>query len=178
MVSYAQNMKKDSLYLSRKFDEQLVRWFAQDRKLPLLVKGARQVGKTESIRHFAVGRYDSLVEINFVERPEFKAIVRDGYSETAIVRNITQIDPSLRFVEGRTLLFFDELQEFPEIATAFKFLAQGGRYDVIASGSLLGVQYKRRTTRRWRWTSSCGRGTVSSRSRSRARMRAGSRCGR
>ena len=136
-------MKKDSLYLSRKFDEQLVRWFAQDRKLPLLVKGARQVGKTESIRHFAVGRYDSLVEINFVERPEFKAIVRDGYSETAIVRNITQIDPSLRFVEGRTLLFFDELQEFPEIATAFKFLAQGGRYDVIASGSLLGVQYKR-----------------------------------
>jgi uncharacterized protein len=136
-------MKKDSLYLSRKFDKQLVRWFAQDRKLPLLVKGARQVGKTESIRHFAVGRYDSLVEINFVERPEFKAIVRDGYSETAIVRNITQIDPSLRFVEGRTLLFFDELQEFPEIATAFKFLAQGGRYDVIASGSLLGVQYKR-----------------------------------
>ena len=136
-------MKKDSLYLSRKFDELLLRWFAQDRKLPLLVKGARQVGKTESIRHFAVGRYDSLVEINFVERPEFKAIVRDGYSETAIIRNITQIDPSLRFVEGRTLLFFDELQEFPEIATAFKFLAQGGHYDVIASGSLLGVQYKR-----------------------------------
>ena len=136
-------MKKSSLYLSRKFDELLLRWFAQDQKLPLLVKGARQVGKTESIRHFAVGRYDSFIEINFVERPEFKAIVRDGYSETAIIRNITQIDPSLRFVEGRTLLFFDELQEFPEIATAFKFLAQGGHYDVIASGSLLGVQYKR-----------------------------------
>ena len=136
-------MKKESLYLSRTFDSHLEHWFAQEPRSPLLVKGARQVGKTESIRHFAAKRYASLVEINFVERPEFKAIVRDGYSEKAIVRNITQIDPTLRFLDGQTLLVFDEIQEFPEIATAFKFFAQAGRYDVIASGSLLGVQYKR-----------------------------------
>lgn len=137
------NTRKPSLYLSRKFDGLLAHWFEQKRKFPLIIKGARQVGKTECVRHFASSRYDSFVEINFVERPEFKAIVRDGYSEASIIRNITQIDPSLKFPEGGTLLFFDELQEFPEIATTFKFFAQGGHYDVIASGSLLGVHYKR-----------------------------------
>lgn len=109
----------------------------------MIIKGARQVGKTECVRHFAEGRYESFIEINFVERPQFKAIVRDGYSVESIVSNITQIDSSIRFVKGSTLLFFDELQEFPEIATALKFFAQEGSYDVILSGSLLGVHYHR-----------------------------------
>ena len=74
------NFKKPELYLKRKFDDFLVRWKDNPRHLPLIVKGARQVGKTECIRHFAEGRYESFVEINFVERPQFKAIVRDGYS--------------------------------------------------------------------------------------------------
>ena len=136
-------VKKPELYLNRKFDRFLVDWKANPRHLPLIIKGARQVGKTECVRHFAEGRYESFIEINFVERPQFKAIVRDGYSVESIVSNITQIDSSIRFVPGSTLLFFDELQEFPEIATALKFFAQDGRYDLILSGSLLGVHYHR-----------------------------------
>lgn len=137
------NFKKPELYLRRKFDDFLENWKSDRRRLPLIVKGARQVGKTECIRHFAERHYESFVEINFVERPQFKAIVRDGHSVDSIVANITQIDSTIRFVKGRTLLFFDELQEFPEIATVLKFFAQDGNYDVILSGSLLGVHYHR-----------------------------------
>lgn len=137
------NLKNPKLYLKRKLDAFLVEWKENQRHLPLIIKGARQVGKTECVRHFAKGRYESYIEINFVERPQFKAIVRDGYSVESIVSNMTQIDSSIRFVPGSTLLFFDELQEFPEIATALKFFAQDGRYDVILSGSLLGVHYHR-----------------------------------
>lgn len=137
------NDRKPEIYLKRKFDDTLLEWKANPRRLPLIIKGARQVGKTECVRHFAEGRYESFIEINFVEKPKFKAIVRDGYSVEAIVGNITQIDPSIGFVKGSTLLFFDELQEFPEIATALKFFAQDGNYDVILSGSLLGVHYHR-----------------------------------
>ena len=136
-------LKKPAIYLKRKIDQFLVGWKSNPRRLPLIIKGARQVGKTECVRHFATGRYKSFIEINFVERPQFKAIVRDGYSVDSIVANITQIDSSIRFVKGSTLLFFDELQEFPEIATALKFFAQEGSYDVILSGSLLGVHYHR-----------------------------------
>lgn len=137
------NCKSPKLYLKRRFDRFLVDWKANPQHLPLIIKGARQVGKTECVRHFAEGRYKSFIEINFVERPQFKAIVRDGFSVESVVANMTQIDSSIRFVKGSTLLFFDELQEFPEIATALKFFAQDGNYDVILSGSLLGVHYHR-----------------------------------
>ena len=135
--------KRPLLYLRRKFDALLQRWKAREDRLPLIIKGARQVGKTETVRHFADAAYPNFIEINFVERPEFKEIVRDGFSVDALVRNISIIDPKLRFTPGNTLLFFDELQEFPEIATTLKFFAQDGRFDVICSGSLLGIQVKR-----------------------------------
>ena len=131
------------LYLRRKFDEFLRRWKVREDRLPLMLKGARQVGKTATVRHFAEMAYANYVEINFVERPEFKEIIRDGFSVESLIRNISMIDPRLRFTPGRTLLFFDELQEFPEIATSLKFFAQDGRFDVICSGSLLGIQVKR-----------------------------------
>ena len=111
--------------------------------MPLIITGARQVGKTETVRHFAETGYDSLVEINFMERPEFKSIVRDGFSAASLLKNISAVDPSIKLIPNSTLLFFDELQELPEIATGFKFLAQDGRFDVIASGSMLGIQVKR-----------------------------------
>ena len=135
--------KKPVLYLRREFDEFLQRWRAREDRLPLVLKGARQVGKTETVRHFAETAYANFVEINFVERPEFKEIIRDGFSVDALTRNISMIDPRLRFAPGNTLLFFDELQEFPEIATSLKFFAQDGRFDVICSGSLLGIQVRR-----------------------------------
>ena len=131
------------LYLRRKFDAFLLEWKAREEHLPLIVKGARQVGKTETVRRFARQEYTDFIEINFVERPEFKEIVRDGFSVDSIIRNISIIDPNLHFTPNETLLFFDELQEFPEIATSLKFFAQDGRFDVVCSGSLLGLQVKR-----------------------------------
>ena len=134
--------KKPVLYLRRKFDAFLHDWRARADRLPLILKGARQVGKTETVRHFAESCYANYIEINFVERPEFKEIIRDGYSVDRLIRNISVIDPAFQFTPHETLLFFDELQEFPEIATSLKFFAQDGRFDVICSGSLLGIQVK------------------------------------
>ncbi len=131
------------MYLKRKIDLFLAEWKANADRSPLLVKGARQVGKTESIRRFANRNYKSVVAINFVEEPKYKTIIEDGYSVQSIVRNISRIDPSKRFIEGETLLFFDEIQEFPEIATALKFIKTDGRFDCICSGSLLGIHYQR-----------------------------------
>ena len=130
-------------YLVRSFDSVLATWKERKDRLPLIVKGARQVGKTECIRQFARPRYESFVEVNFVEKPDFKGVVQDGFSAEAIRRNLTRLDPSVRLPAGRTLLFFDEIQDAPEVATALKFLAQDGRADVICSGSLLGIHYKR-----------------------------------
>lgn len=129
-------------YLARKIDSFLEGWGSDPSHLPLVVKGARQVGKTESIRHYASAHYGSVIEINFVEQPRYQHICDDGFDTASIVRNISLIDPSLRFAEGDTLLFFDELQEYPEIATSLKFFKQDGRFDVICSGSMLGINYK------------------------------------
>ena len=130
-------------YLRRKMDDRLLGWKRDKRRLPLVVKGARQVGKTESIRAFAAANYERFVEINFAEDPRFREVVQDGYATRDVLRNLTRIEPELRLEPGRTLLFFDEIQEFPDIASTLKFFAQDGRFDVICSGSLLGVHYKR-----------------------------------
>lgn len=129
-------------YLKRKIDAYLEAWRLDADRLPLIVKGPRQVGKTESIERFAREHYAHVIEINFVEEPKYRAIVADGYGVDDIVRNITLIDPSKRFAPGKTLVFFDEIQEFPDIATSLKFFKRDGRFDVICSGSMLGISYK------------------------------------
>ncbi|MBP5544303.1 MAG: ATP-binding protein [Kiritimatiellae bacterium] len=130
-------------YLSRKIDEALATWHRGSDKLPILLNGARQVGKTESIRHFAARNYENFIEVNFVKQPQFKNILLDGYSADAIVKRMSLLDPSLQFQPGKTLLFFDEIQDFPDMATSLKFFHEDGRFDVILSGSLLGIHYKR-----------------------------------
>ena len=130
------------LYLKRKIDDFLIQWKADPDRKPLIVKGPRQVGKTESIKQFAVN-YQSVIYINFVEEPKYKLITADGYKTDDIIKNISRIDPSKRFIEGETLIFFDELQEFPDISTALKFFKIDGRFDVICSGSMLGINYKK-----------------------------------
>lgn len=131
------------MYLRRKIDAYLAEWKNNAQRKPLVVKGCRQVGKTESILHFARENYESVVEINFVRDEKYKKIIVDGYDVDSIIKNISRIDPTKRFVPQKTLLFFDEITEFPEIATALKFFRIDGRYDVICSGSMLGVNYKR-----------------------------------
>jgi len=131
------------MYLKRKIDSFLSNWKADQNRLPLIVRGARQVGKTEAIRHFAAENYASVVEINFVEQPQYKGIIADGFKTDDIIRLISRLNPSFRFSAGETLIFFDEIQAFPEIATSLKFFKIDGRFDVICSGSLLGIQHKR-----------------------------------
>ena len=131
------------LYLKRKIDAFLAEWKANPDRKPLIVKGPRQVGKTESIKRFGEMNYQSVITINFVEEPKYKMITADGYKADDIIKNISRMDPSKRFIEGETLIFFDELQEFPEIATALKFFKIDGRFDVICSGSMLGINYRK-----------------------------------
>ena len=134
----------ETIYLKRKIDDFLLKWKADNDRKPLIVKGCRQIGKTESIRHFAkVAGYDSFIEINFVKEAKYKKIIVDGYTASAIIKNISLLDPSKRFIDGKTLIFFDEITEFPDIATSLKFFKEDGRFDVICSGSMLGVNYKK-----------------------------------
>jgi predicted AAA+ superfamily ATPase len=131
------------MYLRRKIDAYLSEWKNDVNKKPLIVKGCRQIGKTESILHFADNNYESVVEINFVRDEKYKKIIADGYDVDSIIKNISRIDPTKKFIPQKTLMFFDEITEFPEIATSLKFFRIDGRFDVICSGSMLGVNYKR-----------------------------------
>ncbi len=129
--------------LKRKIENILLEWKNRDDKKPLIVKGARQVGKTESIRLFANQNYAHYVEINFALQKKFHSIFDDGYEVDTIIRNISFIEPSLQFVPGKTLIFFDELQDLPDCATSLKSFKMDGRYDVICSGSMMGINYKK-----------------------------------
>lgn len=128
--------------LKRKIDSYLLNWKSNLERKPLVVKGARQVGKTESIRAFGKANYKSVIEINFVLQKKFRAIFDDGYEVDTIVRNISLLEPSWKFIPHETLLFFDELQKCPDCATSLKSFCEDGRYDVICSGSLMGIYYE------------------------------------
>jgi len=131
------------MYLKRKVDAFLAEWKADPERKPLIIKGSRQIGKTESVLHFASANYESIIEINFVRDEKYKGILADGYDASSIVKNISLLDPSRKFLPGKTLLFFDEITAFPELATALKFFCIDGRFDVICSGSMLGVNYRK-----------------------------------
>lgn len=109
------------MYLKRKVDAFLEEWKADKNRKPLIVKGSRQIGKTESILHFAADHYENVIEINFVRDEKYKGIIADGYEAADIIKNISLIDPTKKFVPEKTLIFFDEITEFPEIATSLKF---------------------------------------------------------
>lgn len=129
--------------LKRKIEKVFQEWKNRTDRKPLIVRGARQIGKTESIRMFGRQNYGNVVEINFALQKKFRSIFDDGYDVESITKNITFIDPSLQFVPGKTLIFFDELQDLPECATSLKSFCMDGRYDVICSGSMMGISYNR-----------------------------------
>jgi hypothetical protein len=131
------------MYLKRKVDQFLIEWKYSKEKKPLVIKGPRQVGKTESILKFAEENYRNIIYINFIEEPIYKAILENGPNVQEIIKNITLIDPYKRIVDHETVLIFDEIQDFIDISSALKFFKLDGRYDVICSGSLLGINYSR-----------------------------------
>lgn len=130
------------MYLRRKIDNFLNEWKSSPDKKPLIVKGARQIGKTASIEKFAES-YENFIEINFAIEQKYKNICEDGYDVQSIIKNISRIDPSKKFLENKTLILFDEIQDYPEIATSLKAFCIDKRFDVICSGSMLGINYKK-----------------------------------
>lgn len=131
------------MYLKRKIDSFLINWKKDFDHSPLIIKGARQIGKTESIMHFAKNNYKNVIYINFVFDKKFWNILNDGYDVNNIIKNITLIDPKLIFEPNNTIIIFDEIQELPDIATSLKSFKLDGRYDVICSGSMLGINYNK-----------------------------------
>ncbi len=127
--------------LKRKMYDVLLAWKKEGKKECLLVKGARQVGKTYLIREFAKNEYESFVEINFHEQKSLKVIFDGDKTAEEIYKRITANIPGVKLIPGKTLVFLDEIQKCANARTALKFLAEDGRFDVIASGSLLGLSY-------------------------------------
>ncbi len=131
--------------LRRKIDDYLIQWKNNPDRLPLIIKGARQIGKTFSIENFARS-YKNFIEINFITKPQFKAIFQNGYSPEQITKEITLIKPEWHFIPHETLILFDERQACPDCTTSLKFFKIDGKYDIICSGSLLGINYNEITS--------------------------------
>lgn len=128
--------------LRRKIDEYLINWKNDVNRKPLIVKGARQIGKTDAIENFANANYKNVIEINFVLQKQYKSIFDNGFEVDTIIKNISLINPNFEFVPGETLIFFDEIQDCINAATSLKSFNKDKRYDVICSGSLMGINYK------------------------------------
>ncbi len=124
--------------LKRKIDNYLANYFERTNKA-LLVTGARQTGKSFSIRHFGETHFESYVEINFIENPDAVGTIRGAKDSRDILLRLSLL-ANRPLLKGKTLIFFDEVQEYPEIVTAIKFLVDEGSYRYIMSGSLLGVE--------------------------------------
>lgn len=128
--------------LERKIMQHLITWKEQEERLPLVVRGARQVGKTYIIDHFCREQYENYIYINFDENPAYQAIFEGDLDVKTIVKQITLRVPGADIVEGKTIIFLDEIQNCPKARTALKFMARTPLFSVIASGSLLGINYK------------------------------------
>ena len=135
------NDRKPQIYLKRKFDDTLIRWKENQRRLPLIIKGARQVGKTFIVREFARTHYKSFIEFNFIKNPAAREIFEKAADEKDVLLRLSAMADG-KLIPGRTLIFFDEVQVCPEAVTFVKFLVEEGSYRYVFSGSLLGVELR------------------------------------
>ena len=133
--------------LKRKFYESLKEWKQNHRQECLLVKGARQIGKTFLVEKLGREEYESFIEFNFILDPTACEIFDGSLKAEDLVTKISVFIGSQRLIPGKTLIFLDEIQECPNARTALKSFAIDGRYDVIASGSLLGIKYRSKKRR-------------------------------
>ena len=132
--------KEDKDMIKRKIDRYLADFFETNKKA-LMLTGARQIGKTYSIRRFGHEHFKRFIEINFIENPGLVKVFSKAKNSQDILLRLSTVT-SQDLVKGSTLVFFDEVQECPEIVTAIKFLVEEGRYRYVLSGSLLGVEIK------------------------------------
>ena len=130
--------KNANVMLERKISR-YIEHFYEVNKGALLLSGARQIGKTYSVRRFAEKKFKSFIEINFVDNPDAVGIFSNAKNSSDILLRLSAF-VNQPLIKGETLIFFDEVQLCPEIVTAIKFLVDDGRYRYIMSGSLLGVE--------------------------------------
>lgn len=127
--------------IKRKMYKYLINWKQKKDKSALIIKGARQVGKSYLVREFGRNEYEGYIEINFLKNPLYKNIFKGDLSAEEIFKRLSAYIPNLKIIPFKTLLFLDEIQVCAEARTAFKFLVEDGSVDVISSGSLLGLSY-------------------------------------
>ena len=127
--------------IKRKMYKYLINWKQKKDKSALIIKGARQVGKSYLVREFGRNEYESYIEINFLKNPLYKNIFKGDLSAEEIFKRLSAYIPNLKIISFKTLLFLDEIQVCAEARTAVKFLVEDGSIDVISSGSLLGLSY-------------------------------------
>ena len=127
--------------LRRKITETLVKWKQKENKNPLLIKGCRQCGKTYAVRSFAAENYENIIYLNFHEHPEYSGVFSGSLDVNAMIMGLSAVlGANAHFIPGKTVIILDEIQECPHARTSLKFWKLDGRYDVIATGSLLGVK--------------------------------------
>jgi len=129
--------------LERKIQEKLQAWRSSGSRKSLIVQGARQVGKTYAVERFGEQCYPESIVINFKETPSAATVFQGNLTVDGMVQALRFRYPECEIAPGKTLLFLDEIQECPEAMTSLKFWTADGRYDVVASGSLLGIDYNR-----------------------------------
>ena len=126
--------------LKRRIESVLVEWKNSESKKPLVIKGIRQCGKTYIVQKFAKENYENVVYMNFILEPDKKSAFTGNIDVETILLNLSALIPGSRFIEGKTCIVLDEIQECREARTALKSFQIDGRFDVIATGSLLGVK--------------------------------------
>lgn len=135
------NNKVGDIMLKRKIEQDLLNWKNTENHKPLIVKGCRQCGKTYSVRKFAQENYKHVVYINFYADSNYSSIFSDSLEVDYLTMMMSALlGPDAIFVPNETVIILDEIQECPEARTALKFFKIDGRYDVIGTGSLLGVK--------------------------------------
>ena len=127
--------------LRRKAYDDLLKWKNQKKHETLLIKGARQIGKTYLVREFGKNEYENYIEINFLKNPGLKSIFEGELTAEEIYKKMSAHLPAINLVKGKTLIFLDEIQKCAKARTALKFLAEDDSFDIICSGSLLGLHY-------------------------------------
>lgn len=126
--------------LKRKIEEELIAWKNDSNRKPLVIKGCRQCGKTFIVQKFAEENYANVVYLNFMQDSDYTLAFEGSKRVDDIVMNLSAMIPQSQFVANETCIIIDEIQECPAARTALKFFKMDGRYDIIATGSLLGVK--------------------------------------
>jgi len=132
--------KLNTPMLRRKIEEQFVKWKKTANRKPLIVRGVRQCGKTFSVMAFAESNYENVVYINFVKQEAIKLAFKNAKDVDSILLNLSAAMRGVKFVPGKTCIILDEIQDCKDARTALKFFKMDGRFDIIGTGSLLGVK--------------------------------------